>query len=337
MLGNRKILLTGGCGFIGHNLALTLKDLGAEVAIIDSLAVNNYYSVQALKDMPNGTLYLNMLQQRQDLLREKDIPLIVLDARDLHTLSGAIKAIDPDTIIHLAAGAHVNKTNKDPYATFEHSMRTLANTLELARSEESNVGHFVFFSSSMTYGHFGGGMVTEETPCNPLETYGGLKYGAERLVIGYNQVFGLPYTIIRPSALYGERCISRRVLQIFIENILQGKEVVVKGNGSDRLDFTYIGDLVSGVVQVLTQPKAKNELFNLTYGQSRSLLEVIEILEEHFPHFEVRFEDKDKLVPDRGTLSVDKARELIGYNPQFPIERGLHRYIQWYRTMIDQP
>ena len=96
----------------------------------------------------------------------------------------------------------------------------------------------------MVYGHFNGKTVTEETPCEPLGIYGALKFSGEKLVIAYNQVFGMNYTIIRPSALYGERCISRRVGQVFIENALRGDAMCVAGDGSDRLDFTYIADLV---------------------------------------------------------------------------------------------
>src|SRR3989338_375913 len=104
----------------------------------------------------------------------------------------------------------------------------------------------------MVYGDFDSETVTEESPCNPIGIYGALKYAGEKIVIAYNQVFGLPYTILRPSALYGQRCVSRRVGQIFIENALQGLDVAINGDGADQLDFTFIDDLVGGVVKVLT-------------------------------------------------------------------------------------
>ena len=88
----------------------------------------------------------------------------------------------------------------------------------------------------MIYGNFPGGFVTEETPCDPIGIYGALKFGGEKLVIAYNQVFDLPYTIIRPSALYGMRCVSRRVGQIFIENALTGQDIKIGGEGNDRSD-----------------------------------------------------------------------------------------------------
>src|SRR3546814_2209415 len=118
-------------------------------------------------------------------------------------------------------------------------------------SARSHKPHFIYFSSSMVYGNFDGNAVTEDRRCEPLGIYGALKYAGEKLVIAYNQVFDLPYTIIRPSALYGERCVSRRVGQAFVENALRGQDLTINGDGTDALDFTYIGDLVQGVVMAI--------------------------------------------------------------------------------------
>lgn len=329
-LKGKRVALVGGAGFIGHNLALKLKSLGAEVAIIDGLEVNNLMAFTAhYTTERNAPLYLNFLNQRLELLREAGIPLNVLDAREYHHLSFALDAFKPQVIVHLAAVAHANKSNKDPYSTFDHSMRTLENSLDIARHR--GIEQYIYFSSSMIYGHFEGGLVTEETQCEPLGIYAALKYGAERLIMGYNQVFGLPYTIIRPSALYGERCVSRRVGQMFIENAMTGNAVNIHGDGSDRLDFTYIDDFVQGVICAIQSPAAINETFNITYGSSRSLNDMLTILREHFPGVEVNYQPKDKLMPDRGTLSVDKARRMIGYDPQYPLEKGFPKYIKWYK------
>jgi nucleoside-diphosphate-sugar epimerase len=328
----RRITLIGGAGFIGHHLALELKRRGAEVTVVDGLEVNNllYFTTTA-----NGSayrrMYLEMINQRLELMREAGIDVLVQDARDYHALSRLLLSQPekrPQVIVQLAAVAHAGRSNKDPYSTFDHSLRTLENALDCARH---GVEHFIYFSSSMVYGHFQGEQVTEETPCDPLGIYGALKFAGEKIVNAYNQVFELPYTIVRPSALYGERCVSRRVGQIFIENALAGKEVVVHGDGSDRLDFTYIDDLVHGLCRVIESEKSLNQTFNLTYGQSRCIADLAEILQKHFPQLTVRYEPKDHLTPDRGTLCVDKARELIGYDPQFPLERGFEKYIRWYR------
>jgi nucleoside-diphosphate-sugar epimerase/ribosomal protein S18 acetylase RimI-like enzyme len=333
-VAGRRIALIGGAGFIGHNLALRLAQLGAKPFVVDSLAVNNYYSIKKdSADIPNGSLYLKIIEQRLDLLRQHDIPLVEADSRDYHRLSAVLAQVDPDAVIHLAAVAHAGKSNKDPYSTFDHSLRTLENALDVSRSPRRKIGHFIYFSSSMVYGNFVSGMVTEETPCEPLGIYGALKYAGEKMVIAYNQVFKLPYTIVRPSALYGERCVSRRVGQVFIENALQGLDISINGDGSERLDFTYIGDLVHGIVCVLEHENAKNQTFNLTYGQSRSTAEMADILRQQFPDAKIKYLPKDSLTPNRGTLSVEKARRLIGYEPTCPLEKGFLDYIAWYKSL----
>ncbi len=333
-LQGRRIVLVGGAGFIGHNLALKLKGLGAEVFVIDSLNVNNYHKFRSKEDfIPNADLYLKITQQRLDLFDENDIPLIVADARDYFGLTEVIEKCNPDTVIHLAAVAHADRSNKDPYSTFDHSFRTLENSLDVCRSEDLNIKHFIYFSSSMVYGNFATGTVAEDTPCEPIGIYGALKYGGEKLVIAYNQVFGLPYTIIRPSALYGPRCVSRRVGQIFIENALQELDITIQGDGSARLDFTYVDDLISGVIKCLQNEGSKDQIFNLTYGESRSIAEMADILADHFPGVKISYLPKDRLTPDRGTLCVDRARELIGYNPQFPLDKGFVEYIEWYKSI----
>ena len=332
MITSKSIVLIGGAGFIGHNLALTLKKAGARVTIIDSLHVNSLLSFASSNyDEENRDLYYRIINQRLDLLREADIPINVQDVRDYNALCHLLTEINPEVIIHLAAVAHANKSNKDPYSTFDHSSRTLENMLDNARNKQFNVKRFIYFSSSMVYGNFKGGMVTEETVCEPLGIYGALKYGGEKLVIAYNQVFDVPYTIVRPSALYGQRCVSRRVGQIFIENALKGVPLKISGDGSDRLDFTYIEDLSNGIVKILENESSENQVFNITYGESRSIKDMIEIIEEHFPGIEVQYLPKDKLMPARGTLCVDKAKKLIGYAPQYPLEKGIVKYINWYK------
>ena len=330
----RKITLIGGAGFIGHNLALHLHSLGAEVSIIDSLQVNNLASFSATSDdSVNRSLYLRILNERQRLLQNAQIPLFVQDARNYHALSQLISQIDPQVVIQLAAVSHANKSNKDPYSTFDHSFRTLENALDASRDR---VEHFIYFSSSMVYGHFTETAVTEKSTCNPLGIYGALKYGGEKLVVAYNQVFDLPYTIVRPSALYGERCVSRRVGQIFIENALTGKDINIAGDGSDRLDFTYIKDLVKGIELVISKHESLNQTFNLTYGDSRSLGDMAEIMKANFHNLEVNYTPKDNLTPDRGTLSIEKARSLLEFSPEFPLEKGYVDYINWYKDFYSE-
>lgn len=329
----KKIIVTGGAGFIGHNMALRLKRAGAVVHVIDSLQVNNLNAFALdTNNLPNQDLYLGLLHERLQLLHESGIPLHVLDLRDYQMIGALIHDLHPDAIVHLAAVAHANQANKSPYSTFDHSLRTLENVLDCIRFRKDC--HLVYFSSSMVYGNFADGFVTEDSICDPLGIYGALKFSGEKMVIAYNQVFDLPYTIVRPSALYGERCVSRRVGQVFIENALQGLELEISGDGSDRLDFTYVDDVVNGVSRIIESPNSRNQIFNMTFGQSRSIEDMVTILRDYFPNIGVKYTPRDRLMPSRGTLSMEKAKQLLDFEPEYPVERGFPKYIEWYKDLF---
>lgn len=331
---NKKIVLIGGAGFIGHNLALELKSHGAQVSVVDGLQVNNLLALYcSTYSNIERDLYISMVTERMDLLRAAGIPVYVEDARDYSRLSLLMNKLKPEVVVLLAAVSHASRSNKDPYHTFDHSFRTLENSLDIARD---NVEHFIYFSSSMVYGNFMTESVNEEAACNPLGIYGALKFGGEKLVIAYNQVFKLPYTIVRPSALYGERCVSRRVGQVFIENAMRGKDIVIQGDGEEKLDFTYIGDLVRGIRLCIEKPEARNQIFNLTCGQGRSLNEMAGIIQQEFPGIAVQHTDRDSLVPERGTLDTSKAQKLLGYRSEYPLQIGYRRYIEWYRGLFER-
>tara|TARA_B100001287_G_scaffold223526_1_gene192796 strand:+ start:1208 stop:2221 length:1014 start_codon:yes stop_codon:yes gene_type:complete len=322
----KKILLVGGCGFIGHNLALYLKKVGHDPVIVDSLSVNNLYAQN--NDAINANLYKSILLERIRLINKNNINLIIQDARDYQASSKIYAKINPDIIIHLAAVSHANKSNKDPHTTFDHSLRTLENTLDYARHEKK---HVIYISSSMVYGNFESDSVDETDKCNPIGIYGSLKLSGEIIVKSYNQVFDLPYTIIRPSALYGERCVSRRVGQVFIENLLNEKDIIINGDGNEKLDFTYIDDLTDGIEKCCINKNAINETFNLTFGNSRPINDLIKILKNKFGEFKVSMMPKDKLNPERGTLNTEKAKKLLNYQPQYELDRGYEQYINWYQ------
>lgn len=329
-----RIALIGGSGFIGHNLALTLAGLGAVVEIIDSLQVNNLlWLLSGNGDSNNRELYIHMTNQRMSVLQEASIPVHVQDARDYQALNRILGQLRPQVVIHLAAVSHAGRSNKDPYSTFDHSLRTLENALDYSRG---NAEHFIFFSSSMVYGNFMSEEVDEDHPLNPMGIYGALKVSGEKIVQAYQQVFDLPYTIIRPSALYGPRCVSRRVGQIFIESALKGEKLRVDGDGAEKLDFTYIDDFVDGICLAIENPAARNEIFNLTYGRSSSIQDLVKVIQEHFPDVETEFVERDKLMPFRGTLSVKKAQRLLGYSPKNSIQVGFPKYIQWYKELFQE-
>ena len=328
----KKICIVGGAGFIGHNLAIQLRSAGHEVTCCDSLMVNNLISIIGNHDnLKFKKLNTKIINSRLELLEENDIELKILDARNYHVVSQLIDSLKPDVIIHLAAVSHSNRSNKDPYSTFDHSFRTLENVLDASRGK---IERLIYFSSSMVYGNFTKSEVEESDQCDPIGIYGTLKYCGEKIIKAYNQVFDLPYTIIRPSALYGERCVSRRVGQIFIENAINDQEIKIGGDGEEKLDFTYIKDLCDGVQLAIAKKEAINEVFNLTYGNAKTINNLRDILIDYFPKAKITYEKRDKLMPKRGKLSINKAKNLLGYRPTFPIEKAYPEYIKWYKEGV---
>lgn len=323
------IVLNGGCGFIGHNLALRLKATGHRVTVIDSLTVNNQYSLEEKSDEANA-----ILQLRQEMLTIADVPMFRQDLTDYHLLSQIIAPLEPDAIVHLAAVAHLDRSHKDPINTIHNSLHTLENALDVARNTKSQP-HFIYFSSSTVYGDFKG-TVTETSPCNTQSVYGAVKYAGERIVDAYHHSFGMKTTNVRPSALYGPRCISGRVTQKFVERAAAGKPITIHGDGEIYQDFTYIDDLCQGVQRIIEQPDISNgQTFNLTYGQGRSLNELAEIVQREFD-VPIKHIERDPLKPERGALSIARAQNLLGYKPCYPLQFGMGEYMVWYKDWRDK-
>ena len=326
----KKVLIIGGSGFIGHNLSIFLKKKGLDVYVIDNLGVNNLNSIKyEHRDKRKIKIYKNFLKERIILLKQNKISISKIDAKNFPKLKKYIQKIKPDIIVHLAAVSHADRSNINPKKTFDNSFVTLQNALEASRSFKP---HFIFFSSSMVYGDFKKNSVNEKTSCNPKGIYGTLKYCSELLIKSYNQVFGLKYTIVRPSALYGERCISSRVGQIFLEKSIKKEEITVKGDGKDKLDFTYINDLMIGVYKIIKNKSAYNQIFNITYGHSRKISDMLNLINRNFQNVKVKYVKRDKMVPKRGTLSTLKAKKLLKFKSEYPLEKGFLNYIKWYKS-----
>ncbi len=323
--------LIGGAGFIGHNLALALAGRGARVHVIDGLSVNSLLSYTAGEARgEDNELYLRVIGERLRRLRDAEVALHVQDARDGAALTALMREIEPQIVVHLAGISNARQSDQEPFPAFSHTLTTLENALEASRGHAE---HFIYFSSSMVYGDFVIDPVPEDAVCQPKGMYAALKLAGEHLVRAHQQVFGLPFTIVRPSALYGERCVSRRVIQVFIENSARGKPVTISGDGSDRLDFTYVADLIDGLLLIMQHEASRNEVFNLTYGRSRSIIEVAELLEKEIGRIRINHQARSSLLPKRGSLSIEKAKSLLGYQPAYALETGLKRYLAWYRSM----
>ena len=323
----RHAFVNGGVGFIGHHLSVGLQEAGFEVIAIDRM--------EQLRFHRDIKYYDNFIRERLDLLDEKGIKLVSIDTSDTDEYSRLLREYDPSLIYHMSAIASAKICQTNPNWAFSENLVNVEKVLECIRLESPET-RFVFASSSVAYGEFPAAAVTEETPLKPMNFYGLTKKNSEELIKIYNRSFGLNYTIIRPSALYGPRCVNRRVSQIMIENILEGKPVKLFGGGLEKLDFTFVLDAVQGFVKAGTLKGGLNETFNITYGMARPVLTLVDILRQVFPDIEVKEEERDQNMPVRGTLVVDKARKLVDYQPAYPLEKGYPKYINWYLQRKDE-
>jgi nucleoside-diphosphate-sugar epimerase len=332
-LTGERVMLIGGAGFIGHNLALKLGEMGIQTMIVDNLMVNSLIdNVYGERDEVQRRMYQNFLLDRFEMLRKARIELRNSDARILLDLTRAFDDFRPTKVVHLSAISSAVVARQNPGLCFDLQLVTLRNAIELARTSHAQVNQMMFLSSSTVYGDFEGDSVDESTRPQPKGIYANTKFMAERLLRTYNHQHGLGTTIIRPSALYGERCISGRVSQKFIENALTGKPLLLEGGGGGRLDFTYITDLVDGMIRALALHKgaSHSNTYNLTFGNARTIAELADVVKTVVPDVILEERPKAEDKPVRGTLSTTRAEQELGFKAQWTLEEGYKQYCEWY-------
>ena len=317
----KKIALVGGAGFIGHNLALYLSKENYIPYIIDDLSINNLNdnSVSNAND-------ISTLQKRIQLLNQHNIEFIEKDAGNYELLDFILSQIRPNAIFHLAGVSHMSKAHENPRLCFESSLITLNNCLELARKYNAKL---LFNSSSTVYGNFDVLSVDESTICKPIGAYATYKYLGEKMVQLYGKQYNLDYTIIRPSALYGPRCISYRITQKIPHKALRGEEIRIS-SPNRKLDFTHVDDFSEGIRLILNSKNSNGEVFNLTYGNARPISDLIEIAKEIIPTLKINVSKSVDDGPIRGTLSTNKAKKLLGYKSTNPINTAYRKYLKCY-------
>ena len=329
MKTGQKVLLVGGAGFIGHNLALELKSQGVEVDILDGFDVNNLVNLSIEPDKTKDVIvYKDFLAERLELLNKSRVNIILGNASDRFFLSQVLTRKNYDVVYLLAAVSHASRSNSQPVSALENGLIPFINVITQL-SDQPNT-RLVYLSSSTVYGHFTKEAVDETDLCSPFGMYAVLKHVGEKLLFETAANSDLNFSIVRPSALYGERCISRRVSQIFLENAFSGRKLIFNGDKEETLDFTYIKDLVQGLILSGFHDNGYRELFNITYGNAQPVLKLVEILEGYFPNLELEINDREQATPKRGTLLNNKARELLGFKPQWKVEVGYRSYIEWY-------
>ena len=158
-----------------------------------------------------------------------------------------------------------------------------------------------------------------------------MKLAGEVITRGLADFYGIPYTIVRPSAVYGPTDMNRRVSQIFIEKALNKQKIKVHGK-DEKLDFTYIKDIAHGAILATTEGKGAGEAFNITHGKAHTLLDYVECLKHHFPDLDYDIVARDAFRPKRGTLSIEKAEKLIGYKPTYSLQEGVNEYVEFIKN-----
>ena len=313
----KKVFITGGCGFIGSYLARELLKQGFELLLFD--AFMNFID-------PFESNYQFFLKARMDGVRDK-VRIERGDIRVQKRMQQIMNEWQPDAVIHLAALPSAKESTQYPTEALQINVDGTLSVLEGIKACGS-VHRFVFTSSSFVYGNFKRDVADEEHPTEPIDVYGGTKLTGEILTKAYSKQHGFEHVIVRPSAVYGFGDCNRRVSQILIDNAIHGKPLILHGGGRSRIDFTYVTDVADGFTRALTVPAAANQTFNITRGNARMVREFALEVKKHFPNAELVEKPTDTSRPERGTLCIEKARKLLGYNPKVDIEQGVAEYVE---------
>lgn len=318
--------ITGGAGLLGGHIARRL----IEGSLCDKVILLDHFGryVDSLRETFVDYRRLRFTGIEDKIVMERG------EATNYSVIYHTLKKHRPRYIIHLAALPLAKLPNLNPEEAQQGSVESTAKIIEaLGRLKDDGYEgpeRFVYASSSMVYGDFQSPEATEDHPTNPKEIYGTMKLAGEIVTRGLCQFYGVPFTIVRPSAVYGPTDMNRRVTQIFVEKALLGQPLEIQGK-DEALDFTYVKDAANGFVLAATQPGGRGETFNITLGKAHTLLDFVLCLQKHFPELQYKITERDAFRPKRGTLSIDKARRLLGYEPEYMLQRGVDEYVAFVR------
>jgi len=320
-------LITGGLGFIGSCIARRLVKEG----FVEKVVLVDHYGGYV---SPVKQGYVDYRKQRIIDIEDK---IVIERALTNHSITMAKLLIKyrPKYIFHLAALPLASLENMNPEEALEGTGISAGHILEacdmLKQSQGYQPERFVYASSSMVYGDFQYTPADENHPTRPKDIYGTMKLAGEVVTRGLSGVYGLRSTIIRPSAVYGPTDMNRRVSQIFVENAIIGKQLIVHG-ADEALDFTYVEDTAKGFVLAGTRKEAVGETFNITTGAAHTLLEFVQVLKEIFPNLDYKVVERDLAKPKRGTLSIEKARNVLGFQPDYDLLSGVRAYVEFVKA-----
>jgi len=323
----KTALVTGGLGFIGSNLVKILlkKKIVSKCILLDSFSG----FVNPLKDN-FADLRKYRFNDKKNIIVERG------DAKDFRLVYKILDLYKPSFIFHTAAIPLAKIDNLNANESKKGSVDSTSNILESVNffqiKNNIKISRFVYFSSSMVYGDFKKNMVTENDNLNPKEIYGTMKLAGEIVTTGLCYYYKIPYTIIRPSAVYGPTDMNNRVSQIFIQKALNNQTINVQGK-NERLDFTYVEDLANGCILAATSRKGINQVFNITHGKAETLYKFVKTLSKHFKNLKYKIDKRDNFRPKRGTLSIKKAKKLLNYKPNYSLDKGIIKYLEFINSI----
>lgn len=319
-MNGKKILLTGGAGFIGYHLAQALHR-NNEIYIIDNLYRHT-----------NNISWLNNL---------RNVTFLKADICDRSTLESFIPE-DISHIIHLAAVAGVLMIRENPVEATKANLTGSINVIEYAE-RLPNLEHFIFFSSSEVYGVHANKVRETDVKLNlridePRWTYALSKLAGEIFLYQYWKQFKMPVTILRPFNVYGPYQLGESAMHNFITRALSNEPLIIRGSGKQRRSWCYIEDFIKSMLLVLTNRQTIGEDFNI--GNPSATCSVIELASMIIKYADskseilktpLNYED----VLDRVPI-VEKGERILGYTPQTNLDEGIRKTIQWYRVYMNE-
>ena len=317
-LSPKKYLVTGGAGFIGSHLTEALLKAGCEVVVFDDF--NDYYS-PAIKEANVAALV-----GRVEIVRG--------DIRDDDLVKRTFAAHRFDGVFHLAARAGVRPSIADPRLYFSTNMDGTLNLLDACRSH--GVKDFIFASSSSVYGvNEKVSFAESDLIYRTISPYAATKLAGEQMCSNYAHLFGLRCMCLRFFTVYGPRQRPDLAISKFTKAILAGKPIDRYGDGSTARDYTYVEDIVQGILATARYTEESSfEIFNLGGSATTTLNELITIVEDAVGSKAIinQLPDQPGDVP-RTYADVGKARRLLGYEPRTDIREGIAKYVAWFRVM----
>ncbi len=314
-----QILVTGAAGFVGSTLCERLVKRGDKVWGLDNF--HPYYSVERKRSNVEG------------LLKKSNFELLEKDFREREEMIDLVAEKKPDVIVHLGALGSVRYSVKMPHLYLETNIVGTGNLLEAA--QKAGLDRFVFASTSSVYGQTTKIPFVETDPTDrPLAPYPASKKSGEILGHAYANMHGMNFTALRFFNVYGPKGRPDMMPYIILESMLQDKEITLFNDGNMKRDWTFVEDIIDGVVAAIDKPMGY-ETFNLGRGEPVLMSEFVEVYQDLVgKKVRKKVVDAPASEPLVTYANVDKAREKLGYNPSISVQEGLQRFIDWYHENV---